>query len=159
MIRIGQGFDSHKLVDDRPLILGGVAIEHDMGLDGNSDADVLCHAIMDAMLGSVAAGDIGVHFPDTGDRWTGAVSLDLLKHVVELLRERGASVINVDSTLTAERPKLQKFIPAMCANIADAIGISADCVSVKATTAEQMGALGRSEGMAAIAVVLVEMKG
>jgi 2-C-methyl-D-erythritol 2,4-cyclodiphosphate synthase len=157
MMRIGQGYDSHRLIEGRPLILGGVDIEFEMGLDGNSDADVLCHAIMDAMLGAVSAGDIGQHFPDDV-RWSGAWSLELMNTVAGIVRDKGASVINIDSTIIAEAPKLNKYIPSMCSNIANAVGISSDCVSVKATTAEQMGSLGRKEGMAAMAVVLVEME-
>ena len=158
MMRIGQGYDSHRLVKGRPLVLGGVSIENDLGLDGNSDADVLSHAIMDAMLGAISAGDIGKHFPDDV-RWSGAWSLELLNKVTTILREHGATVVNIDSTIVAQEPKLQPYIQAMCANIANATGVREDCVSVKATTAEHMGALGRKEGMAAMAVVLVEMKG
>ncbi|OVE75416.1 2-C-methyl-D-erythritol 2,4-cyclodiphosphate synthase [bacterium E08(2017)] len=156
--RIGQGFDSHRLVVGRKLVLGGVGIEHSSGLEGNSDADVLCHAIMDAMLGAVAAGDIGTHFPDDVSEWTGACSIDLMTRVMEIVADKGAYITNIDSTVIAEEPKLKDYIHLMRSNIAEAVGLSDDCVSVKATTAERMGAIGKKEGIAAMAVVMVGIK-
>lgn len=138
------------------MILGGVDVEHKLGLDGHSDADVLCHAIMDALLGAVADGDIGMHFPNTDSEWKNARSLDLLKAVADRLRQRGARVVNVDSTVIAERPKIAPYADAMRRNMARVLGVDVERVSVKATTAEKMGALGRAEGIAALAVATVE---
>jgi len=154
-IRTGIGFDAHRLVNGRPLVLGGVAIAHERGLAGHSDADVLCHAAADALLGAMADGDIGTHFPDTDERWRGADSLALLRLVVRRLREAGARPSNLDATVIAEEPKLAPHIAAMRANLAEAAGVATSAVSVKATTVEQMGALGRREGIAALAVATV----
>ena len=154
-LRIGQGYDVHRLVADRALILGGVEIPHSMGLDGHSDADALTHAIADALLGALAMGDIGIHFPPDDDRWKGADSIELLRHVVELLHERGAQVVNVDSTIIAQAPKIAPHSVAMRERLADAMGVEVDRVSVKATTPESMGAFGRQEGIAVHAVALV----
>lgn len=158
MIASGIGFDAHRLVAGRRLVLGGVEIEWQQGLDGHSDADVLSHAIADALLGAAAAGDIGKHFPDTEEKWRGASSLDLLAHVKNLLTERGASILNIDATVIAEQPKLAPYIGKMQSLIAEAIGIDSRYVSIKATTVEQMGAIGRGEGMAAMAVATLDRK-
>lgn len=152
MIRTGTGFDAHRLRKGRALILGGVEIDHKVGLEGHSDADVLCHAVMDAILGAAADGDIGVHFPNTDPTWKDARSLDLLKYVADRERSRGYRVVNVDATVIAERPKIAPFVDSMRSNMARAMGIPSDRVSVKATTAERMGAIGRCEGIAAMAV-------
>ena len=155
-MRVGFGYDVHKLVEDRELILGGVKIPYEKGLLGHSDADVLTHAIMDALLGAIAAGDIGQHFPDTVPKWEGANSLKLLCAVVALLRERGWRVGNVDATVLAERPKLMAHIPEMRSRLAEAMGVGEADVSVKATTVEGLGAIGRREGISAMAVATVE---
>lgn len=155
-MRIGQGYDVHRLVKDRPLILGGVCIPHETGLEGHSDADVLTHAIMDALLGACAMGDIGKMFPDSDDAFKNADSIKLLEAVSERLRTAGFRVINIDSTIVAQRPKLAPFIPTMRQNLAGALGIDIEQVSVKATTEEQLGFTGTCEGMAAQAVVLIE---
>ena len=157
MIRIGHGFDVHPLVAGRQCIIGGVDIPHDKGLDGHSDADVLLHAICDALLGAAALGDIGKHFPNTDARFKGIDSRALLRHVVTLLKKKGYGVINVDATVIAEAPKLAPHIAAMCANIAADIGLPADCVNVKATTSERLGFTGRGEGIAAEAVCLLQV--
>jgi 2-C-methyl-D-erythritol 2,4-cyclodiphosphate synthase len=154
-IRIGHGFDVHPLVAGRKCIIGGVDIPHDKGLDGHSDADVLLHAICDALLGAAALGDIGKHFPNTDPRFKGVDSRALLRHVVDLLRSKGYTVGNVDATVIAEAPKLAPHIVAMCANIAADIDIPFDCVNVKATTSERLGFTGRGEGIAAEAVCLI----
>ena len=156
MIRTGIGYDVHRLVAGRPLVLGGVAIEHALGLDGHSDADVLAHAVCDALLGAAAAGDIGQHFPDTDARWRGADSLDLLADVVRLLRERGVSVVNVDATVLAEAPRLSPHVAAMRERLSDTMGVDLSAVSVKATTTEGLGAIGRCEGIGALAVATVD---
>jgi 2-C-methyl-D-erythritol 2,4-cyclodiphosphate synthase len=156
MYRNGIGVDAHRFALGRKLVLGGVRIEHTMGLDGHSDADVLCHAISDALLGAVAAGDIGRHFPDSDPAWKDARSLDLLREVASIVRSTDARVINVDATVIAQRPKLAPYIGDMRANLADAMGIPAERVSVKATTVEKMGAFGREEGIGAMAVATVE---
>ena len=154
-MRTGIGFDTHRLVDNRKLILGGVEIEHPQGLLGHSDADVLTHAIMDALLGAIADGDIGQHFPDTDPKWAGADSLLLLKAVTERLHVKGWRIGNIDATVLAERPKLMPHIPAMREKLAQAMSISVDAVSVKATTVEGLGAIGRREGISAMAVATV----
>ncbi|MBQ9429266.1 MAG: 2-C-methyl-D-erythritol 2,4-cyclodiphosphate synthase [Clostridia bacterium] len=154
-MRIGQGYDVHRLCAGRKLILGGVEIEHTMGLDGHSDADVLLHAVMDALLGAAALGDIGAHFPDTDTKYKDANSLHLLVRVGELLKENGYSIGNIDATLIAQKPKIAPFIPKMRRNIADALGIDVGAVSVKATTEERLGFTGAEEGMAAQAVALL----
>ena len=156
MIRVGFGFDVHQLVEGRELWLGGVLIPHSVGALGHSDADVLLHAVCDALLGAVALGDIGQHFPDTDPRWKGADSKKLLAAVVAMLQERGWTVGNVDCTLILERPKIMPHVPAMRAVMALLIGIGEDAISIKATTSEKMGYIGRGEGVAAHAVVLVE---
>ena len=156
-LRIGNGYDIHRLVDGRPLILGGQRLEHPdgVGLDGHSDADVLVHAIMDALLGALSLGDIGLYFPPTDPQWKGADSLELLRQVVALIQQRGWQVVNVDSVLIAERPKLKPHIEAMRTAIAMAMGIAPDQVGVKATTNERLGPEGREEGIACYAVALL----
>ncbi len=158
MIRTGIGFDVHALTEGRRLVLGGVQIAHEQGLMGHSDADALAHAIADALLGAVADGDIGQHFSNRDPRWKDADSMVLLGHVAERVRARGASIVNVDSTVIAEAPRIAPHVPSMRERIAAAIGIGPDRVSVKATTCEQMGFLGRREGIAAMAVATVEQE-
>ena len=153
--RIGQGYDVHRLVPGRKLILGGVEIPWELGLLGHSDADVLLHAIMDALLGAAALGDIGKLFPDSDERYAGADSMELLREVAGILRQHGFEVVNMDSTVVAQRPKLAGYIPEMRRGIAETLGISADRVSVKATTEEGLGFTGLGEGIAAQAVVLL----
>ena len=155
-MRIGHGYDVHKLTEGRKLILGGVDIPYEKGLLGHSDADVLVHAVMDALLGAAALGDIGRHFPDTDPAYAGADSLVLLDHVMELLRARGWKVGNVDATILAQRPKLAQYIPEMRKKLAQHLNVPADCVNVKATTEEGLGFTGTGEGMAAHAVCLIE---
>ena len=155
-MRIGLGFDAHRLVPGRPLILGGVTIPYHLGLLGHSDADVLAHAVGDALLGAAAAGDLGTHFPDSDPAFKNISSLVLLKKIVALIKERGFRPVNVDATIVAEKPKLAPHIPAMVANLAAALGLPPEAVSVKATTTEQMGFPGRGEGLAAYSVALVE---
>lgn len=147
----------HRLVENRPLVLGGVEIEYALGCLGHSDADVLLHAIMDALLGAAALGDIGRHFPDTDPAYKGASSLELLKRVVALLAEKGAKAVNIDSTLILQRPKVAPYIEQMRENIARAVGISPECVNVKATTEEGLGFTGSGEGVSAHAIALVEL--
>lgn len=151
-MRIGFGYDAHPLAAGRPLVLGGVTLPWDKGLAGHSDADVLLHALMDALLGAAALGDIGVHFPDTDPRYKGISSLALLERVGALLKERGYGINNIDCTLVAEAPKIRPHVPEMTANIASVLGIGEERVSVKATTNEKMGFVGREEGMACFAV-------
>ena len=148
----GIGWDSHRLVAGRPLILGGVAIEHELGLDGHSDADVLTHAVIDALLGAGALGDIGQHFPDTDERYRDADSMLLLRTVVATLAERGLAVAHVDATVVMERPKLAPYRDAIRAALADGLGVGPEHVSVKASTGEGMGFVGRGEGIATLAV-------
>jgi 2-C-methyl-D-erythritol 2,4-cyclodiphosphate synthase len=154
-VRIGNGYDIHRLVSDRPLILGGILIEHELGLLGHSDADVLTHAIMDAMLGALSLGDIGLYFPPTDPRWKGADSLKLLSQVNGLIRDHGWQIGNIDSVVVAERPKLKPHITSMRDRLAGTLQIQPDQVGVKATTNEQLGPEGREEGIAAYAVVLL----
>ena len=154
-MRIGTGYDVHRLTAGRPLILGGVTIPHPLGLDGHSDADVLVHAVMDALLGAAALGDIGKLFPDTDERYRGCSSLWLLEQVGEALRQAGYRVGNIDATVVAQRPKLAPHLAAMRENIARTLGIPAGDVSVKATTEEHLGFTGREEGIAAQAVCLI----
>ena len=154
-MRIGHGYDVHRLVEGRKLILGGVEIPFEKGLLGHSDADVLAHAVSDALLGAAALGDIGKHFPDTDPAFAGADSLKLLEHVVKLLREKGWKVGNVDATILAQRPKLAPHIPTMAANLAACMGVAVEDVNVKATTEEKLGFTGSGEGMAAHAVCLL----
>ena len=156
MIRIGHGYDVHAFADGRKCIIGGVDIPCEKGLLGHSDADVLLHAISDALLGAAALGDIGRHFPDTDERYLGADSLVLLKNVGELIAEKGYKTVNVDSTVIAQVPKLAPYIDEMRKNIALALGIDVDFVSVKATTEEKLGFTGKKEGIAAHAVCLIE---
>lgn len=157
MMRIGHGYDVHRLVEGRKLILGGVEIENGgVGLLGHSDADVLLHAVSDALLGAAALGDIGKHFPDTDERFKGADSLQLLAEVVRLLKSRRYTVVNIDATVLAQAPKLAPYIPEMRQNIADACRVSPDAVSVKATTEEGLGFTGEKLGIAAHAVCLLE---
>jgi len=155
MMRIGHGYDVHQLVAGRDLILGGVKIPHAKGLLGHSDADVLLHAICDACLGAAGLGDLGRHFPDTDPRYKDIDSRQLLRHVEALLDDSGWRLENVDSTIIAQAPRLAPHIPAMVANIAADLGIGTDCVNVKATTTEKLGFVGREEGIAAHAVVLL----
>ena len=154
-IRIGHGYDVHRLVPDRKLILGGVTIPHETGLLGHSDADVLLHAISDALLGALALGDIGKHFPDTDPRYAGTDSLVLLSHVVSLIQNEGWRVGNVDATVLAQAPKLAPHIPSMRENVAGVLSVSTDRVSIKATTEERLGFTGEKLGIAAHAVVLL----
>jgi 2-C-methyl-D-erythritol 2,4-cyclodiphosphate synthase len=151
-MRIGIGYDAHRLVDGRPLVLGGVTIPHDQGLAGHSDADVLLHALADALLGAAALGDLGAHFPDTDPEWEGADSQALLAAVVEAVQDAGYAPHNVDATLILERPRLRPHIADMRQNIAQVLGLARDAVSVKATTNEGLGAIGAEEGAAAHAV-------
>ena len=155
-MRIGTGYDVHKLVENRDLILGGVKIDHELGLLGHSDADVLLHAIMDAMLGAAALGDIGQHFPDTDEAYKGISSLKLLHRVEELVRKQGYVVGNIDATVIAHRPKIGPHIEQMRKNIAKTLQIAVDQVNVKATTEERLGFTGREEGISAQAVCLLE---
>ena len=155
-IRIGTGFDVHALVPGRDLILGGVHVPHDRGLDGHSDADVLIHAIGDAILGALALGDLGRHFPDTDPKWKGADSRKLLRRIVALMTERGYAIGNVDATIIAQAPKLAPHVGAMRQHLAADLECTLDDVSVKATTTEKLGYTGRGEGIAAQAVVLLE---
>lgn len=155
-MRIGHGYDVHKLVENRKLILGGVDIEYSLGLDGHSDADVLLHAIMDALLGAAALGDIGKHFPDSDERYKGISSILLLKEVVSLLKENNYKVVNIDSTVIAQKPKLLPYINSMRQNIAKACNIDINDVNVKATTEEHLGFTGRGEGISAHAVCIIE---
>jgi 2-C-methyl-D-erythritol 2,4-cyclodiphosphate synthase len=159
VIATGIGWDVHRLVPGRALVLGGVTVPSELGLDGHSDADVLTHAVIDALLGAIGAGDIGEHFPDTDERWRDADSLDLLRHVDALLAERGAAVVNVDATVMLERPKLLDHKPAMRANLAGALELDSGRVNVKATRGEGMGFVGRVEGAAALAIVTIELPG
>ena len=158
MNRVGFGFDLHPLVAGRPLILGGVAVPSEVGLDGHSDADVLAHAVGEALLGALALGDLGRHFPDTDPRWRGISSLLLLGQVLQLVRGRGATPINVDATVLAQAPKLVGHLPEMAKRLADVLGIPVDRVSVKAKSPEGLGLLGRREGIAAMAVVSLEVQ-
>jgi len=154
-LRIGNGFDAHAFASGRPLVIGGVTVPHDRGLEGHSDADVLLHAITDAMLGALALGDLGRHFPDTDARWKGADSRRLLRQVAALVSAQRYAVGNIDATVIAQAPRLAPFVAAMRANIAADVGCDVARVSVKATTTEHLGFTGREEGIAAIATVLL----
>lgn len=154
-MRIGHGYDVHRLVEGRNLILGGVNISHDLGLLGHSDADVLVHAIIDSLLGAAALGDIGVLFPDTDEKYKNADSIELLKKVCRILEEKSFKIVNIDSTIIAQKPKLKEHICKMRENIANACNIDITCVNVKATTEENLGFTGREEGIAAHAVSLI----
>ncbi len=156
MTRFGMGYDVHRLVAGRKLILGGVEIPHSMGLLGHSDADVLLHAVSDALLGAAALGDIGKHFPDTDPAYEGADSRKLLARVVELVREKGYAIGNVDATIVAQKPKLMGYIPQMNENLAETLGVSLDRVNVKATTEEKLGFTGSEQGISAYAVAGIE---
>ncbi len=155
-MRIGHGYDVHRLVKGRDLIIGGVKIDFELGLDGHSDADVMLHAVSDALLGAAGLGDIGIHFPDTDPAYKGADSLILLENVAEKVREKGYRVSNIDVTMIAQKPKMKPHIPAMTANIARAVGIEKDRVNVKATTEENLGFTGSMEGLRCHAVCLLE---
>ena len=155
-MRIGQGYDVHQLVEGRKLILGGVEIPHSKGLLGHSDADVLCHAITDALLGALALGDIGQHFPDTDPAYKGADSVALLSHAFALVQDQGYKIGNLDATIQAESPKMKPHIPLMRDNLAQALGCHIGQLSIKATTTERLGFIGREEGIAAQAVLLLE---
>ena len=154
-MRIGMGYDVHKLVPNRDLILGGVKIPHELGLLGHSDADVLLHSIMDALLGAAALGDTGKHFPDTDPAYKGADSVKLLEHVGRLIREAGYSIENIDATIIAQRPKMRPHIDTMRRNIKEALGIELDQINVKATTEEGLGFTGSEEGISAQAICLL----
>ena len=154
-VRTGLGWDSHRLVEGRPLVLGGVHIESTVGLDGHSDADVLTHAVIDALLGAAGLGDIGEHFPDTDERWRGADSVALLRHVAGLVAAGGWTVGNVDATVILERPKLSPHKATMAAKLAEALGVAPERINVKATTAERLDAVGRGEGAVAQAVATI----
>ena len=158
MNRVGFGFDLHPLVAGRPLILGGLTVPSEVGLEGHSDADVLAHAVGEALLGALALGDLGRHFPDTDPCWRGVSSLLLLTRVMELVRGRGAALVNVDATVLAQAPKLAPHLPEMAKRLADVLGIPFDRVSVKAKSPEGLGLLGRREGIAAMAVVSLEIR-
>ena len=157
-IRIGFGYDMHRLKEGRPLWMGGILLEHSMGLDGHSDADVLIHAICDALLGAANLRDIGYHFPDTSEAFKDADSKELLKETIALLQKEGYRVGNIDITVCAEQPKLNPHIPAMQVKLSELMGITPDAVSIKATTSEKMGFVGREEGITAYAVALIEKK-
>jgi 2-C-methyl-D-erythritol 2,4-cyclodiphosphate synthase len=153
--RCGIGYDAHRLMSGRKLILGGVEISHNQGLEGHSDADVLSHAIADAVLGALAAGDIGEHFPNTDEAIRGISSIEILRHVATIAAQKNARVVNLDATLLAEAPKISPHIAAMQEKIAAALGVQVEAISIKATTNEGLGAIGRGEGMSAIAVASV----
>lgn len=155
-MRVGLGYDVHKLVEGRDLILGGVNVPHTLGLLGHSDADVLVHAIMDAILGAAAMGDIGKHFPDTDQKYKGADSMKLMAHVRKLIEEKGYVVGNIDATVIAQKPKLRPYIEQMEENIAKVLGVEKDQINVKATTEERLGFTGREEGIAAQAICSLE---
>lgn len=158
LMRVGMGYDVHRLTKDRDLILGGVKIPWERGLLGHSDADVLIHAIMDALLGAAALGDIGQHFPDTDPAYKGISSIRLLKHVAALLSEKGYGIGNIDAVIIAQEPKMAPHIPQMKENIAEALEIDMDCLNIKATTEEKLGFTGREEGIASEAVCLLYIK-
>jgi 2-C-methyl-D-erythritol 2,4-cyclodiphosphate synthase len=159
LTRVGFGFDLHPFAAGRPLVLGGVTVEFDRGLAGHSDADVLSHAVGEALLGALALGDLGRHFPDTDARYRGISSLTLLRNVMELVSGRGGRLVNVDATVLAQAPRLAPLLPEMAKRLADVLGLEIDRVSVKAKSPEGLGLLGRQEGMAAMAVVSVEVTG
>lgn len=158
-LRIGLGYDVHPFVEGRRLVLGGVEIPHPFGLEGHSDADVLTHALMDALLGALRAGDIGRHFPDTDPAYEGVSSLELLRSVARLMRESGWRLVDADCVLVLEEPRISPYRDAMRTAMAQALGVDPDCVGVKATTTEGLGTTGRGEGVAAQAVVLLEQDG
>jgi 2-C-methyl-D-erythritol 2,4-cyclodiphosphate synthase len=155
-MRIGQGFDVHQLVPDRRLVLGGVEIPHDKGLEGHSDGDALLHAVADAILGAVGAGDLGAHFPSSDERWRGVASGEILSRVVALMRDRGYRVGNVDATIVAQAPRLSPYQKAMHENLTALLEVASEQVNVKVTSTDHLGAIGRGEGIAGLAVVLLE---
>lgn len=159
MFRIGIGHDTHRLVESRPLVLGGIVIPFDRGSDGHSDGDALTHAIADAILGALCEGDLGLHFPDTDARWKDANSVELLGRVVWLAHERGFEIANVDCNVMLERPKLREHIEAMRENLARALNVETACVSVKAKTGERLDSVGRGEAVIAQAIVLLKVSG
>ena len=156
--RVGIGYDVHQLKAGRPLVLGGVTIEHSTGLDGHSDADVLCHALCDSLLGASGAGDLGKYFPDTDNKWKGVSSLVLLKKSGELVAERGFQISNIDTTIVAQQPKIGPHIESMTTNISETLKIDPTQINIKATTTERLGFTGREEGIAAYAVALLKTK-
>lgn len=158
MLRIGQGFDVHQLTEGRPLIIGGVTIPYEKGLLGHSDADVLLHTVADACLGAIAEGDIGRHFPDTDPEFKDADSFKLLRHVWALVKEKGYTLVNIDCTIMAQKPKMAPYIQPMCEKIAEALEADVTQVNVKATTTEKLGFTGRGEGIASQATVLLQKK-
>ena len=158
MYRIGNGYDVHRLIKGRKLILGGVDIPHGLGLDGHSDADVLCHALCDSLLGAAGAGDLGKYFPDTEKKWKGISSLVLLEKSGELVTERGFQISNIDTTIVAQQPKIGPHIEAMTTNISETLKIDPTQINIKATTTERLGFAGREEGIAAYAVTLLQTK-
>ena len=155
-MRIGFGYDVHRFAEGRPLLLGGIEIPADRGLQGHSDADVLLHAVADALLGAAALGDIGVHFPSSDERWRDSESTELLRLVRDRISEEGYRVVNIDATVVLEHPRLRPYVERMRATIADCVGVGASLISVKATTHEGLGAMGRGEGASAFAVCLLE---
>ena len=158
MYRIGNGYDVHRLIKGRKLILGGVDIPHGLGLDGHSDADVLCHALCDSLLGACGAGDLGKYFPDTDNKWKGVSSLVLLEKSGELVAERGFQISNIDTTIVAQQPKIGPHIESMTTNISETLKIDPSQINIKATTTERLGFAGREEGIAAYAVALLQTK-
>jgi 2-C-methyl-D-erythritol 2,4-cyclodiphosphate synthase len=158
-IRVGIGYDSHRMVAGRPLVIGGVRIEHELGLEGHSDADVLAHAVIDALLGASGLGDVGEHFPDTEEAWRGADSMELLAAIVAMVIAGGVELVNVDCTLVMEEPKLGPYRAQIRERLAQALGLSLGCVNVKASTGEGMGFVGRREGVAALAVASLQSAG
>ena len=158
MYRIGNGYDVHPLIKGRKLILGGVDLPHGLGLDGHSDADVLCHALCDSLLGASAAGDLGKYFPDTDNKWKGVSSLVLLEKSGELVAERGFKISNIDTTIVAQQPKIGPHIESMTTNISETLKIDPTQINIKATTTERLGFTGREEGIAAYAVALLQTK-
>ena len=156
MIRVGQGYDVHRFKEDGDVILGGVKIAYEQGLEAHSDGDVVLHALCDALLGAAALGDIGKHFPDTDPEFKGADSRVLLRHVYRIVQEKGYRLVNADITIIAQAPKMSPHTAAMCSNIADDLQVAVDCINVKATTTEKLGFEGRKEGIAVQAIVLIE---
>lgn len=156
MIRVGQGYDVHRFVDQGDVILGGVKIDYEQGLEAHSDGDVVLHALSDALLGAAALGDIGKHFPDTDPEFKGADSRVLLRYVYDIVQKKGYSLVNADITIIAQAPKMAPHIVAMCTNIAEDLSVDIDCINVKATTTEKLGFEGRKEGIAVQAIVLVQ---
>ena len=156
MIRVGQGYDVHRFNEGDHIILGGVKIDYEQGLEAHSDGDVVLHALCDALLGAAALGDIGKHFPDTDPEFKGADSRVLLRHVYRIVQDKGYQLVNADMTIIAQAPKMAPHIAAMCSNIADDLNVGVDCINVKATTTEKLGFEGRKEGIAVQAIVLIE---